>query len=533
MLVPALVHADVLVLNDETRLEGRTEPSLSDVNRIAFISGSGRMELPLTRVKEHIEEPDALDWTRVAGQYINSKNYGLAIQYFQRALEADSTFDEARQGLKSAQDALAAQQGERERQTAESVSAQLEKVPGMIKAEAYEDAKKLLEQVLASKATSDQELMARRQMRDLYLAWGFSRFDRLDYSGAEERYLRVLEMDPENAEARDKLLAIWQHDPAKKGEVLKAYQAKLREEPENLEYNRIVANGLYDSQEYEAAIAPLQKVYSAPRYAHQGYDDKLLKSYRQTIQDQESGENLDQAIATFEQMLSIFPNEDTTALTVLKYKRDRRQIADTDYTGWALLVKRVYDQGLTEFAVREAEVVLRYDPTNETALSIIRAEAVSRMTRMDALMAESQYIVVRDMSLQYMKDEVRFTDLVQKAQELYNRADIEARRDEKSNKEKARDIAQRGLEYYNQAMQNVSLLTSRDTRRDARPVNYKSQAIDFADRAIAHYKTAIRMDPSLAGIEGMDLQSRLRDAENLVSGLTDRPSPIPRIRNKS
>lgn len=403
----------------------------------------------------------------------------------------------------------------------------------MIKAEAFEDAKKLLDQALASKATGDQELLARRQMRDLYLAWGFSRFDRLDYTGAEEKYLRVLEMDPDNADARDKLLAIWQRDPAKKGEVLKAYQAKLQADPENLEYNRIVAEGLYDAQRFQEAIGLLKKIYSAPRYGHQGYDDKLLKSYRQTIQDLETSDDLNRAISTFEEMLTIFPNEDTTALGVLKYKRDRRQLAPNDYTGWALLVRRVYDAGLTEFAVREAEVILRYEPTNETALSIIRAEANARMTQMETLQAEQQYIVVRDMSLQFMKDQVRFPDLVQKAQELYNRADIEARRDEKSSKEKAKDIAQRGLEYYNESMRNVSLLTSRDTRRDARPVNYKSQAIDYAQRAIAHYKTAIRMDPSLAGIEGMDLQSRLRDAENLLAGLTDRPAPIPRVRNKS
>lgn len=533
MCLPLALPADVLILDNGSRLEGRIENGTTTRDRVAFISGAGRIELPVGRIAERIEEEDWEDWTRVAGQYLENKDYTQAIQTYQQALEANPDYEPALEGLSQAQAGLSSRQEENARQAREELLTRLETVPDLIENEAFAEAEQIINNTLAGDVPEDTNLMARRLLRDLYLAWGFARYDKLDYRGAEERYLRVLEMDPNNEDAQDRLLSIWERDPNKRQEVLQTYLNKLDVEPNNLEYNRKAADLLYSFQRYEAAIEPLRKVVSSNRYPAQGYDKKLENSYWQTVQEFKRDGDLDEAINLFEELLQVFPTHNDTELVVLRYQRDREQLAEDDYEGWATLVRRLYEAGLTEYAVREAELVLRYAPESELASEILRQDARRELERVEQTFAEGNYLVARDMAFRFMERGSRFPELIQQAEELYNRADIEARRQAKENRERAREIAQRGMQYYQEAMNYVALLNSTDQRQGARPISYKQEAIDRSRRAIDHYQTALRIDPSLGGIEGMDLNSRLRDAQNLYRNLTDRPAPLPRVRNRS
>jgi len=533
-LMPPAAPADVLVLTDGQRLEGRVEPVQNSNERVAFLNGrTGRLEFPLSRVSERVEESDAQDWTRLGQQFLELKNHSAAVQMFQRALEAEPGFNDAQEGLRQAQGAIDAQKAEQARAMQEKLGAELEAIPGLIEAEKFEEAEAILNRVLKAEISDQQRIAAQRQLRDLYLAWGFSRYDRLDRAGAEEKYLRVREMDPDNKEARERLLQIWQDDPTKKDEVLRAYHAKLQEEPNNLEYNRIVADMLYSTERWQEAIPMLKKVAAAPRYAGQGYDQRLRRAYQQAITSLRDANKLDQAILITEDMLQLYPNEDQTQLTVLRYEREKARLAKDDYTGWAVLAQRLSQAGLPHMAEREAQLILRYDPQNEQALQILRAAAEEQIAQMNELLRQQEYLVARDQAERFVRTETRFADLIERAQEIYNQADIEAKRTAKENRETARALAERGIEYYNEAMRNVTLMTDQTVRSDARPISYKQQAIRLTQRSIQHFETALRIDPTLGPITGMDLNARLLEARNLYDGLTDPARPMPRIRNRN
>lgn len=318
LLTPAMVSADIVILQDGTRLMGRVEKLPNTDERIAFISGSGRIEFPTSRIREIIEEPDEVDWTRVGNQFLDRNNFSAAVQHFQLALEANPEHQDAIDGLKKAQDAIDAQQEERNRELREQLSREMESVPELIELQKFTEAEQILDRVLSVETNEEQRLAARRMTRDLFLAWGFSRFDRLDMRGAEEKYQRVLEMDPQNEEAREKLLLIWRDDPTKRAEVLKAYQAKLEAEPNNLQYNRIVGDLLYDFQRYDEAIPHFKKVAGAPAFRNLGYDNKLVNAYQQTISQLTDAGELDEAIKTFQELIRFRPNIDTTNLVMLE-----------------------------------------------------------------------------------------------------------------------------------------------------------------------------------------------------------------------
>lgn len=529
---PMVVHADIVILQDGTQLEGRVEQSANSPDRISFISGTNRLELPRTRVREIIEESDAQDFTRLGDQLLKAKSLTTALQNYERALQADPNFEAARAGLQATQEALAQQQAEREREVTEAFAKQLENIPGLIKGEKYEEAEQMLNTIMASPITEQQQVTAQRLMRDLYLAWGFSRYDRLDYKGAEERYLRVQEMDPDNKEARDRLLDIWRNDPSKREEVLRQYESKLRDEPNNLEYNQRVGDLYYSAQRFEEAIGPLTKVAASPRYAGQRYDVKLLNAYRGAITAARDAQNFEKAIGLYERMLQAYPTQDTTELIVLRYQSERNRLASDDWQGRAQLVQRLQDAGLTQLAAREAELILRYDPENERAIAILRQQATAELQRIQQAMSSGDFLVARDIATSFLRTQNRFPDLMTSAQEMFAKADIEAKRQERAAREQARQIAERGLQYYQEALQNVAMINSTEVRTGPGPISYKATATNLSRRAIEHFQTALRIDPSLGGIDGMDLNARLRDAQALYNGLTDTGTRLPTVRNR-
>lgn len=526
-LAPALAVPDIVVLRDGTRLEGRVEAVIGSDERIAFISSSGRMELPRARISEIIEEDDATDWSRIGRQYMNSRNYTSALRMFQQAVEADPGHEGARAGLEEARAILEEEQEERSRQMQEALTEELERVPELIERNEFNQAEAILDRVLSARATDAQQNSARRLMRDLYLAWGFARYDRLDYRTAEEKYLRVLEMDPDNDEARNRLLSIWQNDPEKRPEVLEAYQQKLEDDPANLEYNRIVGDLLYEAQRYEEAIEPLRRVHGTPRYAGQGYDRRLRTAYREVIGDLTGKREWEEAISVYEDMLQLFPNEQTTQLVVLRYERDKAELEEEDWDGRALLARSLREEGLTSLASRELELVLRYDPENEIADSVLREEAEEELARADRAFRRGEYLIARDIAQRFGEQHSRYPELIEEAEELQQLADIEARRQAMENRERAREIADRGTQYYSEALRYVDRLFDTQRRSAASPLSDRQQAINLSRRAIDHYETALRIDPSLGPMSGMDLNSRLRDARQLHSSLTDRPQAIP------
>ncbi len=527
LLVPALAVPDIVVLQDGTRLEGRVEPVVGSEDRIAFISSSGRIELPRARIAEIIEEDDATDWTRIGRQHMRARNYTSALRMFQQAVEADPEHEDALAGLEEARRVIEEQQEERTRQMQQQLTQELERVPDLIAEEKFGEAEGILDRILAAPATDEQQHQAQRLMRELYLAWGFARYDRLDYRTAEEKYLRVLEMDPDNREARARLLRIWRNDPEKKPEVLEAYLEKLEEDPANLEYNRVAGELLYEAERYEEAIEPLRRVHGVPRLANQGYDRMLRTSYRELIGRLGEQKKWEEAIERYQELLQLFPREDTTPLVVLQYERDKEQLGEEDWDGRALLAKELREQGLTRFANREIELILRYDPENEIAESLLREEAEEELARAERAFRRGEFLIARDIAQRFSEEHTRFDELVEEAEELFQRADIEARRQAQETRERAREIAERGIQYYTEAVRHVDRMYDQQRRTTAFAISDRQQAITLARRSVDHYQTALRLDPSLGPMTGMDLNARLRDAQQLVNALTDRPAPIP------
>ncbi len=534
--IGSTARADVVTLTDGTKLVGRVEQAVNS-DRIVFINGSGRLELPKARIDTVKEESDAQDWTHVGDQFLETGNLTSAVQHYQLALEADSEFGPAKEGLAKAQQGLEAQQQERMKTAQEKVSQEMEEIGIIIgdedvNEEQLAEAEAQLTSILTSEISNEQRARAQSLLLDVYLKWGFTRYDKMDNKTAEEKYMRALEIDPDNSEARDALLKIWRNNPSKKEEVLKAYQQKLEEEPDNLEYNKQVGELLYESNQWEEAIGPLKKVAASPKYRNQGYDTRLKKSYEGAISDARANGDLERAIAISQDMMKTFPNTDPTSLTVLQYELAKSKLAQDDWDGRAQLVKTLQEIGLTQMASREAELILKSAPENEIALGILRDQAQADLQLIQSYMQAGDYAVARSEAAAFLRKNTRFPELTTQAQEIYNEATIRFEEQVKAQKEQAVAIAERGNQYLYEAETYVQRYLDQDNETNRSPISYRSRAIQSSQRAIAHYEEALRLDPSLGGIDGMDLNNRLNEARSIYNQFTDRPSALPRPRNR-
>ncbi len=550
ILLPSFTAADVIIMQDGSRLEGRVVEASDATERIAFISSSGRVELSRDRISEIIEEEDYQDFTHLGQQYLQAGNYSSAIQRFQKALEANPEAEVAKEGLEEAQAAISAQQQQMQRDERQEIDSTLEEISELIaeneySEKRYTEVEKQLDTIMTSSTSTEQQRQsAQRLMRDLYLAWAFARFDRLDYSGAEELYTRVLEMDPDNEEAREKLLVIWRDDPSKKPEVLKAYQQKLKEEPNNLELNKTVGNLLYEMQRYREAIDPLTKVAAAGRYAGQGYEERLQNAYRFSVQNLRGQGKLQEALDLLKEMFALGLTQDKSQLDRLEYEIAVAKLPEgDDYWRRRAQLAREYlgGPGLDQMLEDELLLALKSDPENEVALSGLRERAEERIQKIQTAMREGEYLVARNRAQRFLETENRFPELVEQASELYNKADLEAERAAKAARETAKQIAENGIQYYQQALRDVENMINQETLRQEAAqagdrsfsfMSFKQSAINNADNAIERFELALKYDPTLGGPTGMDLEQRIRDAKQLKRRLQEPGRRLPTVRNR-
>jgi len=524
-LAPA--PADIVVLNTGQRLEGRAEAVVGTKDSVAFTQYSGRIMLPKSRIKEVIEQDDATDFTLLGNQFLKSRSYETAVQQFQKALAADPAHEGAKAGLDSARAMISEQQAQNARQVAADNADTLSTARRALEEERFSDAERLIDRVLQRNPDAELETAATLLRRDLYLAWGLSRIDRLDPIGGEEYLNKVLELDPGNAEARDYLLTVWEKDSSKREQVLAAYTDKLSRDPDDLTMNQKVADLLLALNRPEEAVAPLKKLVDSANFRALRYDQKLMNAMQSSADRQAGRGELDNAIATWQDLLSIFPRADATTLAYLEYEKRLQGLEADDWTGRAALLKDLERSGLKQYAYQEAEYIVSNDAENAEALAYLRKQAEEKLAEVTAAMGQGDYLVARDLAREFARTNTRFPDLLQAAADLYSKSDLEAQRQARRVREEAKQIASRADEYFNEARRNAELMKNREQSDRTTVLSHKQEAIKYAARAIDSYKVALQIDPTLGPLTGLDLNNKLADAQSLYSSLTAAPLQIP------
>ena len=526
-LIGGEVLADEIVFKNGERRQGRAEDIRGTPERVALISATGRLEIPRHLIESIDDDPDQVDYTIVGDQFVKNRSYETAIKMYQKALEADPGYTIAQDGIAKARQLIQEQQAEIIRRVADENSGLLGKARELIADEKFTEAERAIEQIANQAPGEDRAATLQLIRRDLYVAWGLSRLDRLDPIGGEEYFQKALELDPGNEVAREGLLRVWENDPAKRAEVLEAYQKKLQDSPEDLILHQKVADLLLLQNRYEDALPQLLKLHESGKFQGLRYGERLQDAFEKIVMSRVAAGDLEGAIAVYKERMKVFPGTDPSMLSYLQYQQKLDALPPADWKGRAALLGDLERQGLHVLAVQEAQTILRSDPENETAKEFLHADAVASLQDIQAMFQNGEFHTARARAKKFIEDNPRFPELIQQANDIYTKADIEAERMARRVSEQAREIADRGDQYLNQARRFAELMRSRETSDRTNVLSYKQEAIKFAQRAIDTYQTALNIDPSLGPITGMDLNTKLGDARVLLASLTRAPYERP------
>lgn len=519
------VSADVIIMSSGERREGRVEAVQGDPNSILLITGTQELRIPRHLIREIIEQEDWEDYTILGNQLMRSRNYERAVQRFQQALAANPDYEPAQEGMAEVRRLMDQQRDEQARQTTESNASALANARELAEQGRFEQAVNIINQVKSTATEDEQRTAARLVERDVYLAWAFNREDRLDYVGAEAHVQRVLEIDPENERARELRLKIWENDPSRREDVLKAYREQLERNPTDLELNRKLADLLIRMNREEEAIDPLMVVYESGRYRAQNYDRRLFHALERKGTNMHRTGRLDEAIAAYEKLSEIFPNADRTPLVILNYQKRVAELDEEDWEGRAALLDNLVARGLRTMALEEANVILRNDPENERATELLREDAEQRIAEIERAMRDGNFFVARTQAQSLARQSARFPDIAQRASDLFTEANLQAERQQRQQREQAREVVTVGDQYLSEARRYTELYKSADNFNRSGVISYRVEAERFAGRAIEAYQAALEMDPSVGDlVGGMDVNTKLADARYLVQQL-NRPTP--------
>ncbi len=516
-LVSAAQADKVHFKSGDTR-EGRVDAVVGDPSAIMLVNSLGSIRVSRDLITRIEETDDATDYAIIGEQFLDIRSYDRAVQSFQKSLEADSANARARAGMTRARDLIEAQKVEAKRARVAKNSDMLAGLRGLLQEERFEEAERNLATVLAESPTAEQTAAAELLRRDLYVAWGLSRLDRLDPETAEVYLERALKIDPENEAANDALLTVWEQDPGKREKVVAAYRNKLRTNPDDVDLNRKLADALLALNRTEEALEPLSRFEDTSAYRVNNYADRHRKAMVDVAQARAGAGDLDGAIAMYEDAQKKFEKLDTSPVAYWKYQLRLNDLQPDDWAGRAALLAYLTENGMTELAAQEADLILRNDPENETATALLRKKAEADLADIMDVFNRSQFALAKGMSESFAEQNTRFPDLVQRASDVYARAEVEAERQAKAQREQAREVVAQGDEYLALARRNLELHKSADDPNRSSVIVYKSEADKYCRRAIQAYQAALEIDPSLGPlVGGMDVNSKLADARQLLS----------------
>jgi len=524
-LIAALCSGDVVVFKTGERKIGLIKESESDSDNIVFLSVSGEMKIPRSRISRIDRETKDKGYTHIGRGFLELKDFSTARQYIDRALEINPENEVARALLKEIQTSLQEEAMRRRQEKVNQTDRDLALVCDLITNKKFEKGEQILKNMDQSDFSEEQAKTYQTLNVRLYHKWGDNSLDHLNPRAAAAFYEKALSIDPDNQEIYGKLLPLWEKDPTMTTELIEIYERQYNKSP-NMELAGKLSDLHFRSRNYEKALPYLLTLHKNSKGTNVIAEERLRASFSQLQKDAINVQDYNLAAKIYRQYLDAFPGEDPTPFYYYQYLDMKKGISDDNLEGHIELGNFCREHHLDDDAKKLYRYVLEKDPENEAALKGLKEYAFQDLSEAELAFRKKDYDSVIYMVGKISTDYGKLTAVLTRAYELKERAENEIRREKKEKTARALSLSRRGDEYYAQADFHISALKSTERRSEIRVVSDKEEAKKFLRRAISTWEAALEIDPSLARVDKEDLNTKIKDAEAKLYKLT-RVVPIP------
>ncbi len=526
LLLANLAKTDVVILKNGDRLEGIVETISNEPESILFRNSSGTIKIQRTKIYQIINEPLAISHLKIGNQFLQNEEFESALSEFQLALELDPQLTEASDRINYTRDLLKNKQ-------AEADQLRLHQIERLIaaaeKSQQEMDFEKSLRQLDEAESLSPLERQQReiKQVRvQTLLELGKQQMDRFNERAASVTFQKVLELDPVNEAAQKLLLQIWEKDPTRLNDVIATYEKLLSAKPQDKTIVLKLANAYYDKQDFIQALNYYEKLLGESGQAKELSQTRIRQILTRLYTEAAQKGNYADALNYYKKFLEIFPSEDQTPLYIYEYADRKQKIAPSEFDARLELVEFCQKNNLNEYAEKELIEILKLDPQNRRALEEISQYAAKAYEEAEFFFNNREYSLAIESAQKILDKYPWIVTIVQKSNELIERANNELRRVQRQKEAEARVLASRGTEYYQRAQDFINSMRSTERRNNVRIVSDREEAKKFLRRAIMAWEKALELDPSLGDVTGEDLKNKLNDAKHLL-GVLENPVPMP------
>lgn len=518
-------HADILHLTDGQKLVGIIQKQKTDANGVTIRGVSGEIRIPRAKVARIEEEPAAVSYLGLGNAYLDAGNYDKAIESYEMGLTFDSQNMDLQQKLQQAKGGVNTQQTAAQAALDDRARRAVDQAMQLARSGNFDSAYSTLLSIEPSEF-SPVYGEYRKAQAELHVMWGQSLLDKQNTPGASEKLNEALRLDPSNAQAKQLLIKTYESDPTKLEESA-AFYAQATSPEEQLKG----ADAYFKLQRYEEAAAIYMKYMSDPSLNSRFNITARLQTILDTLHEQYASRgDYRKAMEYFALYHQVKPDADVTPYSKYLYmvKRGETDMNNMDSRlELALLAEQL---GLIPVATEEYRNILSIDPENSGALTALRKYAESDLADAREFASTGEYALAAQMAQDVKVKYRMYPDLMPLANQIEAQARVEAQKVQASKTVEARALAERGDNYYNQAMQYMGAYASTDIDERKYVFSPRNEAAKFLGQAIYAWQAALKLDPSLGDITTYNLHFKIQDARNKYMAVANRRAPrIPRL----
>lgn len=519
------LQADTLHMVNGQKQTGIIVQQKTDASRVTIRTTSGEISVPRSKISRVEEASVASSYGQLGDEFLNASNYEKAIENYEAGLALEPGNLDLKQKLQEARGGVNAQSAQVQAATDDKARRGIEQARRLANAGDFELAFNTLK---SFEPTDTNPLYPEftRTLVEINLLWGEKLLDRQDTGGAAAKLTEVLKLDPANARAKQLLVRTFEGDPTKLEQSAQFYlQSEVPEEQLK------GAEALYKMQRYSEAV-PVFAKYAADAALDRQFSIKQRLATGLDILHQQAASqgNYPAALQYFNSYLSVKPDADQTPYSKYMFMIKRTETDMNNPASRFELASFAEQLGLVPTAKEEYRNILGMDAQSTSALTALRKFADSDMADAREFMNSGQYTLAANMAQGVVTQYPMYPDLIAQANQLQAQAQVEAQRIGQAKKAEARALAERGDNYYNQAMSYSTAYGSTELSDSVRIFSPRNEAAKYLGQAIFAWKTALQIDPELGDPTSYNLTFKIQDATNKYSAIANRRAPrIPRV----
>lgn len=521
--------ADTLYLTDGTKQQGLIVKAKTDGSRVTLRSASGELAIPRTKIQRIEETSLATSYGQLGDQFLQKGDFDQAIKNYQEGLAADPNNMDLQQKMQQARGGVSSQNTQAQVAQDDRARLAIDQAMKLARAGNFDTAYNTMKSVEPSEM-SPLYPEYRKNLAQLYLLWGQSMLDRQNTGGAAQKLNEVLKIDPNNAQAKALLIKTFANDPTKLEQSAEFYLAQ-----ESPQEQLKGAEALFKLQRYEQAAPVFAKYMNDTDLDRQfNIKQRLITIYDTLHQQAASKGDYRKALEYFTQYAQLKPDADATPYSKYLFMIKRAETDMNNPSSRVELAMFAEQLGLIPTAKEEYRNVLAMDPKSSGALTALRRYADSDMADAREFLQQGQYTLAVQMAAGVVQQYPMYPDLIAQANQIQAQANVELTQVQQNKKAEARALAERGDNYYQQAMQYLGAYVSVETDPAKRVFSPRNEAAKYLGQALFAWRTALQMDPDLGSPATYNLNFKIQDAQNKYAAIANRRAPaIPRPYNNT